>query len=141
MIKRVVRVIAVSQIMRRNGKSGLRGAIRLASILSSMNASGMTQLLQSLTPTSPEERALLASLIACAEKVRRGEAVGHFDPQSSRVLSSLSGESRTLFHGLVEAIDVYQAIHGETAEIEEAALPDLKKIRDLCLHDNLLGVY
>lgn len=101
----------------------------------------MTQLLQSLLPSNAQERSLLDSLLACAEKVHRGQVVGHFDPASSQFLSSLSGESRKLFHGLVEAIDVYQAIHGGKADVLRASLADLKKIRDICLHDNLLGAY
>lgn len=60
-------------------------------------------------------------------------------------IREIPAQSMRYFHGLVEALDIYKSIHGKPApqaiEPTDAAVKELKQIRDLCIHDGLHSIY
>src|SRR5262245_32150185 len=105
---------------------------------------------------SPEEESVLQSLIGFAQTLlSRGQkdlglalaaeplaAVG--STELPRLLTGLPEESRTHFSGLMEALEIYQSVHGTLGSLlnlNEAAVAELRKIRDICLQGGTHAYY
>jgi hypothetical protein len=58
----------------------------------------------------------------------------------------LPEESRNYFYGLVEALEIYQSIHGRWIAVNsltpgDTSVQELRQIRELCLQDGLRSIY
>ncbi len=115
--------------------------------------SSLSEILNSLVARNPEEESTLQTLIGFAQSLL---SLGHRDlgmamaaqtthPELPRILTSLTEEGRTQFFGLVEALEIYQSIHGRAAasilNLEETAVSELRKIRELCLQGGTHAYY
>lgn len=60
-------------------------------------------------------------------------------------IKQIPEQSIRYFHGLVEALDIYQSIHGKMVPIsiapEDEAVREIRQIRDLCIQDGLHSIY
>lgn len=107
----------------------------------------LNEILKSLNASNAEEETLLQALLGFAQTFhQKGQkdlglavavvpgAAGTADlPQ---LLTSLSEDARTQFFGLVEALEIYLSIHGTATtllNLNETAVSELRKIRDICL--------
>ncbi len=114
----------------------------------------LSDVLKSLVAHNAEEASVLQSVLGMAQSLL---AMGQKDlglaalsapegqePELPKLLSSLPEESRTQFSGLVEALEIYQSIHGTVTSIlnlNETAVSELRKIRELCLHGGTHATY
>ena len=60
--------------------------------------------------------------------------------------TSLPEESRNYFYGLVEALEIYQSIHGRWIPVHsltpgDPSVQELKQIREMCLEEGLRSIY
>lgn len=123
----------------------------------------ISSVLKSLIPTNQEELSVLRFVLRCAEKARRSpyryvpfHSKSHSKEtdglnlnetlEPERFLEVIPDESKKYFHGLLEAIDIYQSIYGTTIPIQEIGLSDrsvyeLRQIRDMCLEEGLRSIY
>jgi len=111
----------------------------------------ISEILKSLTARNTEEESVLHSVIGFAHSfATRGQrdlglAVATSSgatPNLSELLSTLPEESRTHFFGLVEAVEIYQSTHGGSLKnLNEAAVSELRKLRDFCLQGGLHAYY
>lgn len=116
----------------------------------------MVGVLRTLSPETHEEVSHLQTILDYARSIYQGM---HLDPSLGRsrnrvkdenmgalranldvrrFLDWLPRESRRHFDALMEALDIYQAIHGEFPVVRYTRNPDrtvheLRTIRDLCL--------
>lgn len=106
----------------------------------------LSDILSSLSAGNPEEETLLQSVFGLAESfLTRGQKDpglaltalrSSSNPALPELLTSLPEESRTQFFGLVEALEIYQSTHGSVGSVlslNEGAVGELRKIRDICL--------
>jgi hypothetical protein len=129
-----------------------------------------TSLLKSLIPKTQEDLSRLRFLLHCAHLIQRGAALPSPEQNLENLLGQsgtlvlndyrtpgvgldlksflldLSEESRRYFHGLVEAMEIYQSIHGQSLSIHNLTLSDqsvyeLRQIRDMCLEEGLRSIY
>lgn len=114
----------------------------------------LTEILKSLVAQNPEEESVLQSVLGMAQSLLAvgqkdlglamavsGETSEHGLPQ---LLNTLPEESRTHFSGLVEALEIYHSIHGTVSSIltlNESAVSELRKIRELCLEGGTHAYY
>lgn len=124
-----------------------------------MGPQAIEGVLKNLVPKDADELSLLRLVLHCAQQVQKGssleparpsspcEAHQVFDAAELRsFVASIPEGGRRYFHGLVEALDIYQSIHGHTLKLQNVSLSDqsvheLKQIRDLCLQDGLHSIY
>ncbi len=98
-----------------------------------------TEILKNLVARDSEERTVLQSVIQFAQSPNSG-----INQEIPQMLTALSEESRTHFFGLVEAIEIYQSIHGTASallSLNDAAVAELRKIRDICLSGGAQAYY
>ncbi len=110
--------------------------------------------LKSLMPEGQQELSHLKWVLYFARRVQKGlwqdgsaTPVPLFSQKQvppgevATFLSSLPSDCQRYFHGLVEALEIYQSIHGKEIPVDEASLRngvvhELRQIRDMCL-DNV----
>jgi hypothetical protein len=124
----------------------------------SNTTSKLVRLLESLIPDDPQDALMLREVLGWADSLRRADVATLSQTPSMRLESQYAGNdlfslflglpsaAKRYFHGLVEAMDIYQSIHGEsvTTEVLSANAPELselKRIRDMCLEDGLRSIY
>lgn len=123
----------------------------------------LSEVLETLVPSDEEGLSALRFLISCAQRIRRG---GHADlslrpaevlavdgtaqlspsADAQGFLINLPERLKRYFYGLIEAIDIYQSMTGQSLSSEELDLSDpvlheLRQIRDMCLEDGLRSIY
>jgi hypothetical protein len=117
----------------------------------------LSEILKSLVARNDEEATLLQSILRVAQSFLTsgqrdmGLALAASSPSEResetalpQLLTALPEESRTHFSGLVEALEIYQSIHGPVASIlslNETAVTELRKIRELCLDGGTHAYY
>ncbi len=130
------------------------------------NPSKLSELLISLVPQDDDELSVLQQVMACAlyfqqkaflslGPLGRESAISMANLSSraeglsdefTKVLSSIPEQASRYFHGLIEAMDVYQSIHGiavpiATLSARDRSLQELKQIRDMCLDEERRAIY
>ena len=100
-------------------------------------------ILQSLVPRNEEELSLLQRLLHQAQLMARGIPLYENDPG---LFDAIPHDARRYFHGLVEAVEIYQSIRGQSPPVQNLTLQDpvvyeLKQIRDMCLEDSFRSIY
>jgi hypothetical protein len=113
----------------------------------------LSEILESLVARNPEEESVLHSVLGFAQSLLN---VGQKDlglitavasteePALKELLTTLPETSRTQFFGLVEALEIYQSIHGRASSLvrfNEAAVAELRTIRELCLQGGTHALY
>lgn len=119
-------------------------------------------ILKSLIPKDQAELSVLREVLLCAQWLTNREALatGTRPPiaavaqetQSAmpeeirQLLALIPEESKKLFHGLVEAMEIYQSISGKNLSVQTIGLADkavheIKQIRDMCLEEGLHSIY
>jgi hypothetical protein len=110
----------------------------------------ISEILDSLVARNSEEESLLQTLFGIAQSLLN---LGQKDlglmavaaseqPALRELLTTLPESARTQFFGLVEALEVYQSIHGEPlVRLNDAVVTELKAIRDLCLNGGTHASY
>lgn len=127
----------------------------------------LARVIQSLSPETQEDMALLRTVLACAQTVQKrthgdlalrgggGNAAVEIKvmtgispvEEAERFLLSLPSEARKYFDGLVEAFEIYHSIHGVAPALSavgtrsDRTLQELRQIRDLCLEEGLRSVF
>jgi hypothetical protein len=120
-------------------------------------------ILKSLVPKDQAELSVLRVVLQCAQWLtNKGAAVTQLSqpiaafveggaevvmPDEIRqLLAVIPEESKKYFHGLVEAMEIYQAIYGQALSVQSIGLTDksvyeIKQIRDMCLEEGLHSIY
>jgi hypothetical protein len=114
----------------------------------------LSEVLKSLAAENAEEHSILQSILGIAQSLvsrgGRGLALASLgtiavtNPGIPQLLGSLPEEARTQFFGLVEALEIYQSTHGAAATLHtlnESAVTELRKIRDICLQGGTHAYY
>ncbi|MBY0371647.1 hypothetical protein K2X33_13255 [bacterium] len=112
----------------------------------------LSEILKSLTARNAEEESLLQTILGIAQSFhQRGHkdlglaaVTGESQAADLQLLTSLPEEARTQFFGLVEALEIYQSIHGTATSLlnlNETAVTELRKIRDICLQGGTHAFY
>lgn len=127
----------------------------------------LAQILVSLSATNTSEWSVLKTLLGYADKMRAREAsiglhgsemlsvssmrleasaLAGADGDVFEFLAQLPERSLRYFHGLMEAMDIYQSIHGQNllaAEVlpSEKSLREIKQIREMCMEEGLRSIY
>lgn len=119
----------------------------------------LAEIIQSLMPKDQEELSLLGVILECVQEGRpRGTPLSsalNFSNQSGSfqivsevksLLESIPEDARRYLHGLGEALEVFQSIHGRRLAVtslvpSDPLLRELRQIRDLCLEDGLKSIY
>jgi hypothetical protein len=130
----------------------------------------LSDILTSLDAKEPEEISLFRFLLQCAHafhkrnhsdlglttrKVSGAETLRMYSSDGGihgtnmdilRFVEELPRHSMRYFHGLVEALDIYQSIHGKPLPIStispsDESVRELKQIRDLCIQEGLHSIY
>jgi len=121
----------------------------------------VSEVLKSLVPKDQEELSVLRFLLHCAQWLRRDThmdlGLGPVRRSNERTTNTFSfdvpgflelipEDSKRYLHGLVEALDIYQMIYGQTLTAQNITLSDksvyeLRQIRDMCLEDGLRSIY
>lgn len=120
----------------------------------------VSQVLTKLSVSSASEIPLFRALFYCAHAVHRrnqGQLVQRldavvafganeedsFDPW--QFIREIPEQSIRYFHGLVEALEIYQSIHGSpvpvTVEPTDDAVREIRQIRDICIQEGLHSIY
>ena len=121
------------------------------------------EVLESLAAQTPQELSVLRGLVAFAQSLQARaqrdlgfawaadlahEVCSAFGLASDfpRWLACLPEESKNYFYGLVEALEIYQSIHGRWIAVNsltpgDTSVQELKQIRELCLQDGLRSIY
>lgn len=128
------------------------------------NENQISSLLKTLFPKTQEDLALLRSFLACAlyfqdrasldlgldtvpaELGMETKAAGEIELELQQMIQAIPEDAIRYFHGLVEAVQVYQSIYGQPLRIQNIGLSDksfheLRQIRDMCLDDGLHSIY
>jgi len=92
--------------------------------------------LRTLAVSTPEEQEILETLLGCAQRASQG-----IRSEVHQLVSDLPGDAQRHFHGLVEALEIYQSLHGPCSTPRELKLREVKQIRDLCLSEGLRSIY
>lgn len=96
--------------------------------------------LKTLAVSTPEEREILETVLAWAQKVSQGLRL-----EVPSLMRQLPQDAQRDFHGLVEALEIYQALHGPSVTTRELTaetkIREVKQIRDLCLSEGLRSIY
>lgn len=118
-----------------------------------VNESEVCEVLKTLSPRNEEELSLLQFLLGCAQRLHCGTSFSLASKMAAekgadliQLLGSLPEDAKKYLHGLVEALDIYQAIHGQGLAIQALTLSDksvyeLRQIRDMCLAEGLRSIY
>lgn len=127
-----------------------------------VNKPNVNEVLTQLTAHSSDELSVFRMVLYCAYSLhqrnstslgmsRRVSEVVSFDAgpgYSTDILQfirEIPRHSMRYFHGLVEALDIYQSIHGRpipiTIDPSDDAIRELRQIRDLCIEDGLHSIY
>jgi hypothetical protein len=115
--------------------------------------------LESLAAETPQQLSVLRGVVAFAQSLQAraqrdlgfawaadlaSEVCAAFNLAADfpRWLAALPEESRRYFYGLVEALEIYQSIHGRWIAVSsltpgDTSVQELKQIRELCLQDGL----
>lgn len=114
----------------------------------------LSEVLKNLVAQTAEEQSVLQAVLGIAQSfILRGQrdlglAVAATASSDShglpQLLTTLPEESRTHFFGLVEAMEIYQSVHGTAASLlnlNESAVSELRKIRDICLEGGTHAYY
>jgi hypothetical protein len=123
----------------------------------------VSSILESLSAETPQQLSVLRGLVAFAQGLqsRAQRDLGFawaadlakdvcsafgLAADFPRWLATLPEESKTYFYGLVEALEIYQSIHGRWIAVSsltpgDTSVQELKQIRDLCLQDGLRSIY
>ncbi len=115
----------------------------------------LSDIIKNLVAHSPEEQSTLRTVLKIAQtfaaKGQRDLALATLSsselesPALGKLLVSLPEESRTQFFGLVEALEIYASVHGTAASalqnLNDAAVSELKKLRDICLQGGTHAYY
>lgn len=66
-----------------------------------------------------------------------------FDPWE--FIHQIPEQSIRYFHGLVEALDIYQSIHGKAIPVSidpnDDSVREIRQIRDYCIQEGLHSIY
>lgn len=131
-----------------------------------VSRSKITEVLQTLLPRDEEGLSALRFLVACAQRIQKG---GHADlslrpaealslgdrtslappaplTDAHGFLTNLPEQLKRYFYGLIEAIDIYQSMRGQSLssdalDLHDPVLQELRQIRDMCLEDGLRSIY
>jgi len=108
-----------------------------------MGEGNLSTLLQSLIPKDEEELSTLRRLLHHAQRIANGGPEEVYDAQ---MVAAIPQEARKYFHGLVEAVEIYQTIRGGSIpasglKAQDPSIRELKQIRDLCLQGGFGSVY
>lgn len=123
----------------------------------------ISDILKSLIARDQEELSLLQWVIEAAQSLHGGSQMDmglQLDGRSMAVVQSSAGlpfdirrflemipeDASRYFNGLIEALEVYESIHGEPVPVGSLTLSDksvleLRQIRDLCLEEGLRSIY
>lgn len=63
-----------------------------------------------------------------------------------RFLELIPESSKKYLHGLIEALDIYQSVHGvplspQSLRLDDSIVYELRELRDMCLQDGLRSIY
>ena len=122
--------------------------------------SQLHEILESLAAETPQQLSVLRGLVAFAQGLQNGglgfswasglanDVCRAFDlaAEFPTWLASLPEASKNYFHGLVEALEIYQSIHGRWIAVNsltcgDTSVQELKQIRELCLQEGLRSIY
>ncbi len=106
----------------------------------------MNDLIRSLLPKDQEEMHLLQVLIDSVQSFGKKQADLALLPVAAAKSSidekslweMVPEESRRYLHGLIEAVEIYQSIHGQMRmtqpiPVNPASVNEIRQIRDMCL--------
>lgn len=121
------------------------------------------EILESLAADTPEQLSVLRGLVAFAQGLQSraqrdlgfawaadiaSEVCRAFDlaAEFPLWLAELPEKSKNYFYGLVEALEIYQSIHGRWISVNsltsgDTSVQELKQIRELCLQEGLRSIY
>src|SRR5687768_11415367 len=101
----------------------------------------VARVMKSLAPTDDEDFSCLRAVITRAHQTQHEIERG--TEELIAFLSALPEELTRYFHGLVEALEIYQSIHGRPVlqDLSENTVRELRQIRDLCLAEGLRSIY
>lgn len=123
----------------------------------------MHEVLESLAADTPQQLSVLRGLVALAQglqtRAQRDLGFAWAADLASEVcrafglasdfplwLANLPETSKNYFYGLVEALEIYQSIHGSWIAVNnltagDTSVEELRQIRELCLQDGLRSIY
>ena len=137
-------------------------------MLNGLDRSQLAQVLKSLVPRDQNELSVLRTLIASVQEYQRKTlaemAMSGFGDlmamaQTERevrnknggtefreFVASLPQDTLRYFHGLAEALEIYQSIHHQPVPVgrltvDDASVHELRQIRDMCLDEGLRSIY
>ncbi len=122
----------------------------------------ISEVLKSLAARDQEELSLLRLVVECAQSLAQATmmdlSLGALVPANHRsqrlslssefqsIVEQIPEDGKRYLHALMEALDIYQSIHGralvgQSLTLNDGTVTEIRQIRDMCMEEGLRSMY